>query len=116
MCLVTIGNPGNTLDGMGVTLGIKIRKNASTRARGCPLRRSHVLEYGELGYEEWRDKYRYGYRWRVEGSFSAVKRLTGEHISATKKISMYKEVAMKFLFYNSIIKYDTTGELPWAKT
>jgi hypothetical protein len=106
----------DTLDGMGVTPGIKIRKNASTRSRGCPLRRRHVCEYKELGYKEWRDRYRYGYRWRVEGNFSAVKRLTGEHVSATEKTNMYREVAMKFLFYNSIIKYDATGELPWMKT
>ena len=106
----------DTLDGMGVTPGIKIRENASTRARGCPLRRRHVCEYKELGYKEWRDRYRYGYRWRVEGNFSAVKRLMGEHVSATEKTNMYREVAMKFLFYNSIIKYDATGELPWMKT
>jgi len=106
----------DTLDGMGITPGIKIRENASTRARGCPLRRRHVLEYRELGYEEWRDRYRYGYRWRVEGNFSAVKRLTGEHVSATERTNMYREVAMKFLFYNSIIKYDATGELPWMRT
>ena len=109
-------NNFDTLDGMGATPGIKIRRNASTRARGCPLRRRHVLEYRELGYGEWRDKYRYGYRWRVEGCFSAVKRLTGEHVSATKKSNMYWEVAMKFLFYNSILKYDATGELPWVET
>jgi len=106
----------DTLDGMGVTPGIKIRRNASTRARGCPLRRRHVLEYRELGYDEWRDKYSYGYRWRVEGCFSAVKRLTGEHVSATVKSNMYWEVALKFLFYNSILKYDATGELPWVRT
>ena len=106
----------DTLDGMDITPGIKIRENASTRSRGCPLRRRHVCEYKELGYREWRDKYRYGYRWRVEGSFSAVKRLTGEHVSATEKTNMYREVDMKFLFYNTIIKYDATGELPWMKT
>ena len=106
----------DTLDGMGITPGIKIRENASTRSRGCPLRRRHVIEYKEVGYGEWRDKYRYGYRWRVEGSFSAVKRLTGEHVSATLKPNMYREVAMKFLFYNSILRYDETGELPWVRT
>jgi len=43
-------------------------------------------------------------------------RLTGEYVSATEKINMYREVSMKFLFYNSMIKYDATGELPWVKT
>ena len=53
----------------------------------------------------------------MEGNLSAVKRLAGEYVTATEKNNMYKEVAMKFLFYNSIIKYDITGESPWtAKT
>ena len=107
----------NTLDRMGITPCIKIRENASTRARGCHMRKRHVREYKQLGYKKWRDKYRYGYRWRVEGNLSAVKRLAGEYVTATEKNNMYKEVAMKFLFYNSIIKYDITGESPWtAKT
>jgi hypothetical protein len=106
----------DTLDDMGVTPGIKMRENASTRSRGCSLRRRHVREYKELGYGAWRDKYRYGYRWRVEGNFSAVKRLMGEHVSATEKEYMYHEVMMKFLFYNLIIKYDETGEMPWMGT
>ncbi|MBS7251023.1 MAG: hypothetical protein KIH08_10620, partial [Candidatus Freyarchaeota archaeon] len=36
-------------------------------ARGSPLRKRHVKEYKKLGYERWRDKYRYGYRWRAWG-------------------------------------------------
>lgn len=99
----------NTLDEMDITPGIKMRENASTRARGCPLRKKHVREYKQLGYKKWRDKYRYGYRWRVEGNLSAVKRLAGEYVVATKKSNMYKEAAMKFLFYNAILKYDATG-------
>ena len=55
-------------------------------------------------------------RWRIDWTLGELKRLTGEHVSATKKHNMYKEVAMKFLFYNSIIKYDATGELPWVGT
>jgi hypothetical protein len=104
----------NTLDEMGITPGIRIRENASTRARGCPLRKKHVREYKQLGYKKWRKKYGYGYRWRAEGNFSAVKRLTGEYVVATKKTNMYKEVIMKFLCYNSIIKYDETAQPPWV--
>ena len=104
----------NALERMGITPCIKIRKNASTRARGCPLRKKHVREYRELGYKRWKKKYGYGFRWRAEGNFSAVKRLTGEHVMASKKANMYKEVVMKFLFYNSILKYDVKGEVPWG--
>lgn len=104
----------NTLDEMNVMPGIRVRENASTRARGCPLRKKHVREYKELGYKKWRDKYRYGYRWRVEGNFSAVKRLAGEYVVATKRVNMFKEVIMKFLFYNSILKYDATSSPLWT--
>ena len=104
----------NTLDEMGIIPGVKIRENASTRARGCSLRKRHVREYKELGYQGWRRKHGYGYRWRVEGSFSAVKRLAGEYVAAIKKANMFREVTMKFLFYNSIIKYDTTGQPLWT--
>ena len=107
----------NILDRMDITPCIRIRDNASTRARGCHMRKRHVREYKQLGYRKWRDKYGYGYRWRAEGNLSAVKRLAGEYVTATEKNNMYKEVAMKFLFYNSIIKYDITGKPPWtAKT
>lgn len=104
----------NTLKELGITPAIKMRENASTRAKGCPLRKKHVREYKELGYEKWRKKYGYGFRWRVEGNFSAVKRLAGEYVVATKKVNMFKEVAMKFLFYNLILKYDMTGAAPWV--
>lgn len=51
---------------------VKIRKNASTRARGSPTRAKCVRENKTLGYEDWSKKYIYGMRWHVEGTFSAV--------------------------------------------
>ncbi|MEW6222626.1 MAG: IS5 family transposase [Candidatus Hadarchaeota archaeon] len=104
----------NTLDERGITPAIKIHENASTRLRGCPLRKKHVREYRQMGYKKWRNKYRHGYRWRVEGNFSAVKRLAGEYVVATKRKNMFKEVVMKFLFYNAVLKYDSTGRSPWG--
>jgi len=46
-----------------VEAAIKARKNSSTRARDSSARAKHVREMKELGYEGWRDKYRYGQRW-----------------------------------------------------
>lgn len=103
----------NLLDNMGITPAIKVRENASTTG-GVPKRKRRVKEYKKLGYKRWRDKYRYGYRWRAEGNISAVKRLTGEHVRSAKTENMHWEVEMKFLLYNSILKFDSTGELPWA--
>jgi IS5 family transposase len=104
----------STLAELGITPAIRIRKCTSTRARGCPLRKRHAREFKELGYKRWRKRYGYGFRWRVEGNLSAVKRLTGEHVVATKKSNMFKEAVMKFLFYNSILKYDVIGVPLWA--
>lgn len=104
----------NVLDEMGVTPVIKMRENASTLAKGSPLRKRCVREYRRLGYKAWRDKYGYGYRWRAEGNLSAVKRLAGEYASATKTENMFREVEMKFLFYNAVLKFDETKKVLWS--
>ena len=57
---------------------IKTRKNASTKARGSPARAEKVRERKEIGYEGWKDKYKYGNRWAAEIFFSGVKRIFGE--------------------------------------
>lgn len=87
----------------GIEDGIKIRKDASRRARGSPHRKKAVIEFQELGYDIWKEKHGYGHRWSVEGVFSSVKRITGEYVSSTKIENMFREVKMKFLFYNILI-------------
>ena len=42
------------LDNLNIEPAIQIRKNASTKAKGCPLRRDEVLLIRELGYEKWK--------------------------------------------------------------
>jgi hypothetical protein len=48
------------------------------------------------------------------GELLSLKRLTGEHVMATKKSNMYKEAAMKFVFYSLTLKHDAGDELPWG--
>lgn len=91
------------LDGKGIEPAIKMRKNSSTRARGSPSRAKHVREMKELGYEGWKDKYRYGERWMAESFFSGVKRTFGETTRAKTIEGMFQEVEMKFSFYNALI-------------
>ena len=38
----------------------------------------------EIGYEGWRDKYKYGKRWINETTFSRAKREYGEYVTAVK--------------------------------
>lgn len=93
----------NILEQEGIEAGIKIREDASTKARGSPYRAYCVREFRKLGYEGWRDKYGYGDRWAVEGVFSAVKRIAGESVRSTSVRGMFREVIMKFVFYNILL-------------
>ena len=82
---------------------IKIRKNASTKARGSNARAEKVREMKEIGYEGWKDKYKYGNRWAAETFFSGVKRIFGETSRAKSVEGIFHEVKLKFLFYNILL-------------
>jgi hypothetical protein len=87
----------------GIQPVIKIRSNANTKARGSPARARAVRETKHLSYQNWKQKYDYGKRWAVESVFSAIKRISGEHVMATKSENMMQEVVLKFAFYNLMI-------------
>ena len=97
-----------TLESHDITPAIKIRENEGPTYRSKNPRKGYAREFRELGYEGWRDKYKYGKRWYPEGTFSAVKRKFGEFVRATKVKNMFNEVKLKYLFYNAIIKHDVT--------
>ena len=81
----------------------KIRENASSNANGSMFRKEFVDEYKELGYKKWSKKNKYGNRWLcTEVIFSAVKRINGECVRATKKKNMLHEAKIKFWAYNKI--------------
>lgn len=94
----------NELDGRGIVPVIKMRRNASTRSKGCPSRAKMVRERKRIGEEEWKKKYGYGMRWAVEGFFSGVKRVMGEGVRASSREGMEREVMMKLIFYNMLLK------------
>jgi hypothetical protein len=62
---------------------IEIRKNASTKAKGCPLRRDEVLLIRKLGYERWKQLKDAG-RWIAEIVCSSLKRVLGEDLLSRK--------------------------------
>ena len=93
----------NYLAENNIELVIKIRINSSTRSRGSPSRAKIVREYRKLGYERWKDKYRYGHRWSAESFFSGVKRVFGETCRSKSKDALFREVKMKFIFYNMLL-------------
>lgn len=93
----------NLCEELGIEPVIKIRKNASKKARGSPLRKNKVIEYKKLGHKKWVKEKGYGERWLcTEGIFSAVKRMFGEFVRATKKRNMYHQAKLKFWAYNQV--------------
>jgi hypothetical protein len=95
----------NLLNEKGIEPAIKIRKNASTHAKGSLARRKEVLLYKKLGHKEWVKHKDYGRRWPLsEGIISGTKTIFNENIKAHKKQNMYHEARMKFWAYNKILK------------
>ena len=93
----------NLLEEMGAEPAIKLRKNASTEARGSPLRRQEVLMLDALGYEGWKEVRDYGKRWLVEIAFSAFKRVLGETLRARRFLSQKAEASLKVMLYNRFL-------------
>ena len=88
---------------LNIKSGIKIRKNASTKSKGCLQRKKEVIKYKKLGYEQWVKYKDYGYRWpSTEGIFSAVKRMFGETLNNHTKRNLYQEARLKFWAYQTI--------------
>ena len=94
----------NLLDNLNIGPAIQIRKNASTKAKGCPLRRDEeVLLIRELGYERWKQLKDAGRRWVVEIVFSSLKRVLGEDLLSKKFKAQKVEAGLKVMLYNKFI-------------
>jgi IS5 family transposase len=78
---------------------IKVRKNSVVSLKNNRLRNREV-EGQTRDLLKWKKKRRYGHRWIVETVFSAIKRMFGEYVSATKLENMIKEMMMKVSLYN----------------
>jgi len=88
---------------LNITPGLKIRKNASTKSKGCMSRKKEVIKYKKQGYKQWAQNINYGLRWpSTEGIFSAVKRIFGETLNNHNKKDLYHEAKMKFWAYQTI--------------
>ncbi len=75
---------------------IKMPKNAINK--GLDPMHKAVREMEQLGgYELWRDKHGYGYRWNIEGYNSSTKRCFGEVCRMHNKENCFKEAKHKFI-------------------
>jgi hypothetical protein len=93
----------NILDDIDAEPAISIRKNASTRSKGCPLRRDEVLLIKKLGYEGWKQLKDAGKRWIAEIVFSSIKRVLGENLLSKKFKAQKVEAGLKVMLYNKFI-------------
>jgi IS5 family transposase len=93
----------NLLDRLNVQPVIAIRNNASTRARGCQLRREEVLLLKKLGYQRWKQIKEAGTRWIAEIVFSSIKRVLGEDLFSKKFSAQKVEGGLKIMLYNKFI-------------
>lgn len=104
-----VRNLFNLLEEYAINSAIKIRKNASSKARGSMRRAREVKDYKKEGYKKWAEKRKYGRRWTgTEGIFSAVKRIFGENTRSNKTKNMLHEVKRKFWAYDKICQYAKT--------
>jgi hypothetical protein len=93
----------NLLDNLNIEPAIQIRKNASIKTKGCPLRRDEVLLIRELGYERWKQLKDTGRRWIAEIVFSSLKRVLGENLLSKKFKAQKVEAGLKVMLYNKFI-------------
>jgi Transposase DDE domain len=93
----------NLLDDLNIVPAISIRKNASTKARGCPLRRDEVLLIRKQGYDGWKQLKDAGRRWIAEIVFSSIKRVLGEDLLSKKFKAQKVEAGLKVMLYNKFM-------------
>jgi hypothetical protein len=93
----------NILDDMNAEPAISIRKNASTRSKGCPLRRDEVFLVKKRGYEGWKQLKDTGRRWIAEIVFSSIKRVLGEDLLSKKFSAQKVEAGLKVMLYNQFM-------------
>ena len=92
------------LNNKGIFPVIKMPKNASHK--GLHSMYDAVREQRKLGgYKPWKDKYRYGHRWNIEGYNSSTKRLFGECVRTHKEQNCLQEAKHKFINYERMKKY-----------
>jgi hypothetical protein len=92
----------NAISDAGATPGIKVRKNASARSRGCPSRRKAVIAQ-QSDNDKWRDSIQYRMRCVVESIFSGTERRFGDLLSSVKEEFRKVEAWLRTILWNMCI-------------
>jgi len=78
---------------------IKVRNNSVVSPKNNRLRNKEAIRQTK-DLLKWKKKRKYGHRWMAETAFSSIKRMFGEHTSATRFQNMVKEMMIKVSLYN----------------
>jgi len=94
------------LEKLGIKPVIKPRKTGIVLSDSFGLvagrRSTYLYEIKKHGYDYWRRKHNYGWRWLSEVAFSSYKRRFGESLMSKKFSNMAKEAKLKVMAYNMI--------------
>ena len=88
----------NFLAGEGIRPAIRVAKNSVPKCDGSYAKKKAVMEQQAFGPKAWSRIHRFGHRWRVEGSFSCIKRIFGEYVTAKKFVNMARKGAMESIY------------------
>jgi transposase len=92
----------NEITNHGSIPGIKVRKNASRKAHGCPSRRKAVIAQ-QQDIEGWKTKVQATMRCVAEAIFSGTKRRFGEYLFSIKTRFRSIEVWLRTILWNVLI-------------
>lgn len=92
----------NEITRYGAIPGIKVRRNAITRSRGCPNRRKAVIEQRK-NMDEWKKKVQSTMRCVAESIFSGTKRRFGESLFSVKERFRKIEIWLRTILWNVLI-------------
>ena len=95
----------NLLNSLNIEPAINIRKNASIKTKGCPIRRDELLLIKKLRYESCKQLNDMGRRWIAEILFSSLKRVLGEDLLSKKFKAQEIEVGLKVMLYNKFMSF-----------
>jgi hypothetical protein len=86
----------------GAAPGIKVRKNSTTKSRGCPSRRRAVIAQ-QQDMNKWRKSMQTTMRCIIEAIFSGTKRRFGEYLFSVITQFRRIEVWLRTLLWNVVI-------------
>lgn len=78
----------------------RFKSTTSGKSRGCVERGNMAKLWIRCEGENWAELTGYGFRWKIECTFSDLKRMVSEFVAARKKKGWIREIFQKIVFFN----------------